>query len=138
MTLNDQTFQILGGFQDKLKEIIGATETKKDAETQIAEFTTVQLPLIVSTAQAALRDGRLDFMEVFALVRFVSAAIRDGLDIYSRDNDTEKLTVAREIIQYLVKELVPGDNLVKRVILDDKVLEGFITTVYQLAVKVRR
>jgi len=138
MTLNAQTFDILEGFKDKLKEVIGETKTEKDTALQVEIFTSQQLPMIVATAQAALRDGRLDFMEVFALVRFVSTAIRDGLDIYNRDNDTEKLTVAREIIQYLVKELVPGDNLVKRVVLDDKVLDGFITTVYQLAVKVRR
>jgi len=138
MTLNDQTFQILDGFQDKLKDIIAGTKTEKNKEVQIDVFVNQQLPTIVATAQSALRDGQLDFMEVFALVRFVSTAIRDGLDIYSGTNDKEKLTVAREIIQYLVKELIPGDNFVKRMILDDSTVEGFINLVYALTVKARR
>lgn len=138
MTLNDRTFILADKLRDSLRDIILGTKVQSGSEQPVEVFLNERLPQIVALAQSVLADGRINFIELYEIVRFVSTNVRDGLDIYAKTNTEDKLIVVREIIQFLVKELLPRDSAVKRFILDDANLGGVITLVYQLAVKLRR
>lgn len=136
--MNTETFVLLEKFKSPITELIESTKTQANSEVVIDQFINTKLPEIISLAQTVMADGRLDFFELVRVVTFTSRTLQDSLDIYTQANVTEKLTIAREIIQFLIKELIAGDNFVKDYALNDKNLDGLINLVYGLIVKFRR
>lgn len=135
--MNPQTYVLLESFKDKITTYIKSTKVEPGSEIKIDVFVNQRLPQVISLGQTVLADGRITMSELIRIVTFTSETVRDGLNIYSKANQPEKLGVVREVIQFLVSELYKGNSAIKTYILNDKNLDGLITLVYQLTVKWR-
>lgn len=135
--MNPQTYVLLERLKDRITTYIKGTKVEPGSEIKIDVFVSQRLPQIIALGQTVLADGRITMSELVRIVTFASEVVRDGLDIYSKANQTEKLGVVREIIQFIVSELYKGNSFIKSYILDDKNLDGLINLVYQITVKWR-
>lgn len=135
--MNAETFTLFEELKPKIQTTIESTTTRngEDVEVIIDQFVNKTLLEVIALGQVVMADGRIQFTELVRLVTFTSRAVAEGLDIYTKTNNTEKLKVVREIIQVIVEKLFAGQSALKDFILDNKNLDGLINIVYRLLVK---
>lgn len=133
----DLTTELFLKYADEFKDFLSGTKIEPGKEAQIQTFVNTQLPLVISTARNIFADKEVNFLEIYSFAVTVSGAVRSLDGLYVDANRTELKVVARELFKFAIRELFVGDEKVKKQLLNDTYLDGFIELIYRLAVKRR-
>ncbi len=134
MTLRTDHLELAQDFEKQFYDAVEQTTPVEGSKGVIDQFFNEKIPEIIALAERLSADG-FTFGEIVTLITYVSRSLKTNFDVFTQENIGNKLIIAREIIQFVVRKFYAGHSKIVDALTSDTLLDVLITLIYRLNVK---